>query len=266
MTVPTSRSLPDPVAAAIESWVGHHDRLAPGVVEGLYVVGSVALDDWTPRSDIDVVAFISDPTDPDTVTALEAAHVAYRSEGGHPTVDGPFLSWADVASPPTSLQRPWSLDGEFRFDAECFELNPVVWYTLAEYGVAVRGPATTDLGVACDEADRRAWVRDNVDTYWRTVREEVAGVLAADPDRQEFSADMVEWCVLGVARIWLTAETGGVVSKTEAGAWAARRLPDHADVFATAAAVRAGDAGATVGRDTVEAVVDAMGAMIDAIV
>lgn len=263
---PSSRSLPVPVAAAVEAWLGHHDRLAPGAVEGLFLVGSVALGDWTPRSDIDVVAFVADPTDADTVAALGAAHEAYRAEGGRPTVDGPFLSWADVTSPPTSVQRAWTLDGEFRFDAECFEINPVVWFTLAEHGVAVRGPTPGELGVAVDDAARRDWVRANVDTYWRSVRSEVAEILAADPDRTEFGGSTVEWCALGVARMWFTAETGGVVSKNAAGAWAAVRLPHHAELFAVAAEVRAGASGQVVDRATVEQLVDAMGEMIDTIV
>ncbi len=257
---------PATVVEAIDDWLAHHDRVAPGVVEGLYLVGSVALGDWTQRSDIDVVAFVADPTDVDTVAALEAAHETYRSDGDRPTVDGPFLSWADVASPPTSVQRAWTLDGEFRFDAECFEINPVVWFTLAEHGIAVRGPAPGELGVAVDDAARRDWVRANVDTYWRSVRGEIAEILAADPDRVEFGGGTVEWCALGVARMWFTAETGGVLSKNAAGEWAAARLPQHADLFAVASEARSDEDGRVVGRATIEQLVDAMGQVISSVV
>lgn len=262
----TPPSLPAPVEAAVEAWLGHHDRLAPGVVEGLYLVGSVALGDWTPRSDIDIIAFVADPTDADVVERLDAAHEAYRRDGDGPTVDGPFLSWADVASPPMSVQRAWTLDGEFRFDAECFETNPVVWLTLAEYAVVVRGPSPASLDVRLDASDRRAWVRENVDTYWRSVRGEISEILAADPDRTEFGGGTVEWCALGIARMWFTAETGDVTSKNAAGAWAAARLPQHADLFAVASEVRSGAADRMVDRAAIESLVDAMGTMIDAIV
>lgn len=266
MADPTPSPLPAPVAAAVDAWLGHYDRLAPGVVEGIYLVGSVALGDWTPRSDIDIIAVVADPTDADVVDRLEAAHDAYRADDGRPTVDGPFLSWADVASPPLSVQRAWTLDGQFRFDAECFETNPVVWFTLAEHGVAVRGPAPASLDVAIDDADRRDWVVANVDTYWRSVRDEIAEILAADPDRTEFGGGTVEWCALGVARMWFTAETGDVASKNAAGAWAAARLPQRADLFAVASEVRSGAADRMVDRSTVESLVDAMGDLIDAIV
>lgn len=35
--------LPDPVHQAIEVWLRQHDRQAPGLVEGLYLVGSAVL-------------------------------------------------------------------------------------------------------------------------------------------------------------------------------------------------------------------------------
>ena len=261
----TPSPLPAPVTATVESWLGHHDRLAPGVVEGLYLVGSVALDDWTPSSDVDVVAFVADPTDAEVVERLEAAHQAYRSEAGLPTVDGPFLSWSDVTTPPLASQRPWSLDGLFRFDGDCFEINPITWFTLAQHGIAVRGPSPGLLDVHLDAADRRAWVGENVDTYWRSVRDEIAHILAADAGRTEFDGGTLEWCALGVARMWFSAETGGVASKQAAGEWAAQRLPEHASVLADAIAVRSGR-GVTVDRATIEALVDAMGSMIDRIV
>jgi hypothetical protein len=264
--MPQQSSVPVPVEEAVEAWLGHHDGLAPGVVEGLYLVGSVALGDWTSHSDVDIVAFTADPTDAYVVAGLEAAHLAYRDEAGRPTVDGPFLSWADVGSPPLAAQRAWSLDGEFRFDGECFEINPVTWYTLAEHGVTVRGPAPDSIDVYVDDTDRRMFVRENVDTYWRGVRDEIAGVLEQAPDRQEFGADWVEWCVLGVARMWFTAATGGVASKRDAGEWAVGRLPTSADVFDLAARIRAGSGPEAVDRTAVVATVAVMDAMIAAIV
>ena len=58
--------LPVPVAEALSVWIDSHDDAAPGLIEGLYVVGSVALGDWTPYSDIEIVAaVVADPSDPD---------------------------------------------------------------------------------------------------------------------------------------------------------------------------------------------------------
>ena len=265
----TVSQLPEPVAEALGVWLDEHDRLAPGELEGLYVVGSVALADWRPGSDIDIVAFVADPTDAQTVANLEAAHGSYGDRHGRPTIDGPFLSWADVGSSPLAVQRAWSIDGEFRFDGECFEINPVTWYTLAEYGIAVRGPVAQALDVFVDDTDRRTWVRENVDTYWRNARDEIMVALERAPDREEFRSDTVEWCVLGLARMWFTATTGGVLSKRDAGEWARGRSPvpgasiDH--VLELAVRIRTGSGPAQVDRATVVATVEAMDAMISAI-
>src|SRR5690606_17712544 len=130
----------------------------------------------------------------DDAGALRVAHEAALADL-NVSIDGPRLAWGDVSVSPHPLHRPWTLDGEFHHDAECFEINPITWYTLAEYGVTVRGEPPSQLGVATDADDRRRFVRDNVATYWRSVGEQLAAALA-DPNRIEFAAESVEWCAL----------------------------------------------------------------------
>ena len=247
--------VPEPVRVAVDAWLASHDEVAPGEVEGLYVVGSVALADWRPASDIDIVAFVADPTDADVVDRLRVAHDSYRGEAGRPLVDGPYLSWADVGSPPLAAQRPWTLDGEFRFDGECFEINPVTWFTLATSGIVFRGPPASALGVVLDARDRRTWVRENVDTYWRGVLGQVESALGVDATLDAFDPAVHEWCALGIARMAYTFERGDVTSKTGAGEWLIDRRPVHAAVLREAIAIRQGAGPDTVGRESVGAVV-----------
>jgi len=122
--------------------------------------------------------------------------------------------------------REHLLDGEFHLDGESFEINPVTWYTLAEYGIAMRGPAPQRVGVHVDDAERRTWVRENLDTYWRSVGTRLDAALADDDRADGFDGAVLEWTVLGVARMLFTYETGDVASKTAAGEWAAIRGPD----------------------------------------
>lgn len=222
----TGRMLPDEARAALDRWLAVHDEVAPDLIEGLYVVGSLALDDWQPRSDIDIVAFTADPaTDADAVL-LRDAHVQATAELGR-SVDGPRLAWGDVTVAPISLHRPWSLDGDFRHDGDCFEINPVTWYTLAVHGVAVRGPEPSTLGVVTDVDDRRMFVRDNVGTYWQQVARTVSAA-ADDPERSQFDAEVTEWCVLGIARMFATYRTGRVLSKSAAGEYLVSEAPEYA--------------------------------------
>jgi hypothetical protein len=218
-------------------WLHAHDDVAPGVIEGLYVVGSVALDDWTPHSDIDVVAVVADPSDPDLFGQLAAGQALVGERLAVP-VDGPYVAWGDLVVPATSVQRPWVLDGVYHVDGESFEINPVTWYTLARYGIAVRGEDPTELGVAVDAGERRSFVRENLDTYWRGVGRRLAAAIEADPTSQTADGAVLEWIALGVARMLYTWETGDVTSKSAAGLWATNRAPDFADMLLAAVQLR----------------------------
>ncbi len=267
----TAADVPAPVLDALAIWLDAHDRVAPGLIEGLYVIGSVALADWHPGSDVDIVAITADPATPEDADALESAHDAAGAElAGATTVDGPILAWGDLSVPPMPMMRPWSLDGDFHFDGDCFEIHPVTWLTLARHGIAARGPVVRDLDVAVDADEVRSFVRQNVAGYWRGVAGQVAGVLEAEPDRSEFPAEMTTWCCLGIARMLFTFETGDVASKTAAGDWCIERLPVHEPVLRHAIAIRAGATGragpALDDRPTVEATRDLLDHVVRLIV
>jgi predicted nucleotidyltransferase len=230
--------LPVPVAEALAAWIDAHDEVAPGLIEGLYLVGSVALDDWTPHSDIDIVAVVADPSDPDLFDNLADAN-ALVSERVSIAIDGPYVAWGDLVVPPMAVQRPWVLDGGYHVDGESFEINPITWYTLAAYGIALRGDPPDRIGVHVDSAERRRWVRENLESYWRGVGERLAAALDADQSSDAADGAVLEWVALGVARMLYTWETGDVASKSAAGAWAAGRAPDFADMLLTAVNLRA---------------------------
>ncbi len=69
------------VATALGTYLEIVDSTAPGMLEGLYVVGSYALDDWHEgRSDIDIVAVLAEPaTDDDFRTLTHRARAARRA-------------------------------------------------------------------------------------------------------------------------------------------------------------------------------------------
>lgn len=205
------------VGTALSAYLDAVDSCAPGLVEGLYVVGSYALGDWHDgHSDIDIVAVTADPATDEDAAMLVTAHAVLTERQPAPFVDGPYVAWGDLVAPPMSLHRPWSLDGSLRHDGECFELNPVTWYVLATYGVSVRGPSADELGVFLDHADRVRFVVDNLAGYWIGVADQIETACAFDPDRTA-EASTLEWCALGPLRLLYTASTGDVVSKLEAG-------------------------------------------------
>lgn len=219
----------------VESYLSAVDAAAPGLIEGVYLVGSAALGDWHPTSsDVDIVAVTAEPCTDDDGRALVAAHAALAADRPTPHVDGPYVAWADLTiEPATGLHRPWALEGELHHDGECFEINPITWYVLARHGIPVRGPATDRLGIAVDQVTRVRFVVDNLQTYWRRVAEQVAATLDStsettdtghDPAR--WTGESLVWCTLGPLRLHFTARSGELTSKSGAGRHGLAVLPD----------------------------------------
>ncbi|MBI4884897.1 MAG: nucleotidyltransferase domain-containing protein [Actinobacteria bacterium] len=206
------------VEAVLATYLEVVDSVAPGLVEGLYVVGSYALNDWVDgASDIDIVAVTAEPATDDDFELLRSAHAKLSDRQPKPDIDGPYLAWGDLLiEPATGLHRPWKLGDELHHDGDCFEINPVLWFSLAKYGIAVRGPDPRILGIPTDTEARIRWVVGNLQTYWSAVARQVDDACrGAEPATFETAAFV--WCVLGSLRLHYTAFTGDVTSKRGAG-------------------------------------------------
>jgi hypothetical protein len=226
---------------AVSTYLDIVDSVAPGLVEGLYIVGSVALDDWVDgASDVDVVVVTAEPCTDDDVGSLRTVHALLTEQLPRPFIDGPYLAWGDlVVEPGTGLHRPWTLNGQLHHDGDCFEINPITWYTLATRGVLARGPAISRLGIPTDVEARVRFVTDNIQAYWASVADDVARACEHDP-RARFDAASFVWCALGALRQHYTAFTGDVVSKRGAGEYGLQVAPvEHHDALRAALAFRA---------------------------
>ena len=223
------------------------DSVAPGLVEGLYVVGSYALDDWVEgTSDIDVVIVSAEPATDEDYGSLRTVHALLQESQPLPPIDGPYLAWGDlVVEPGTGLHRPWTLDGELHHDGDCFEINPITWYTLATRGVTVRGPAAQRLDVPVDTEARIRFVVGNLQGYWAEVANNVAAACER-PVPPTLDTAMFVWCALGALRLHYTAFTGDVTSKRGAGEYGLQVAPEpfHDSLRAALAIRAAGNHGA----------------------
>lgn len=208
------------VRAVADRYLALVDEAAPGLVKGLYLVGSVALDDFRPgSSDIDFVAVVGAPPGPDAAAALRTAHRRLSRSSRRPYFDGLYVTWDELARDPAGA-LPGPSVHEHRFTPrERHERHPVTWHTLAEHGVAVRGPDRTDLAVWTDRDRLTAWTLENLNDYWRgwPARAGIVGL----------SAWGTCWSVLGVSRIDHTLRTGAITSKHRAGLHALANFPER---------------------------------------
>jgi hypothetical protein len=204
----------DPVAnAAVQSYLEDIDSAAPGLVEDVYLTGSVALGDFRPGiSDVDLVAVWATSAGEAQLGALSELH-----RPSTPQVDVVYLSRENLRSDPRQLSPAHSLQGVFHRDG-AFSANPVTWRELQTRSFAVRGPSLEPENVWFDAGALRRWNVDNLDQYWRR---QVDAWRQADPTeelvRHEYG---LQWLVLGVPRLHYTIATLQVASKTMAGRYA----------------------------------------------
>lgn len=205
--------VPAPAAAAIHEYLRQVDTAVPGLVDALYVTGSIALDDYrTDISDVDLVAVCAEPPSDAALDALTALH-----RPATPSVDVVYLSPGDLRRDPTTLSPPDSLLGELRRSGG-FEANPVVWRVLATRAIPVRGPALSIDDVWYDPDALVRWNLRNLDSYWMARIDEWRRV---DPIEARIRHESgLQWLVLGVARLHHTIATHDVTSKTGAGRYA----------------------------------------------
>jgi len=199
------------------------DEALPERIEGLYLVGSVALADFHPdRSDIGFVAVTADRLGDDDLDALEDGHDRLADQVRRPWFSGVYVTWDGLASDPRALDDvPAHHEGRFRRTGG-FDANPVQWLTLRTHPMAVRGTDEPEVWTEPDAV--RDWTLANLDTYWEPwvarQRKLVRGTMM-------LSDWAVGWGVLGVPRLHYTLATGKVASKTEAGEYALSTFEDR---------------------------------------
>ncbi len=216
----------------------------PGAVRGVYLVGSVALGDHRPGiSDIDTLT-VTERTldDSDAEAALRAVHGCLAPDLVGVCYDTTYIpvDWLADA-PDAGAVTPFSLDGELHVHEAAFQVSPPTWLELAG-GVAVSGPAPSDLDIADVSEPLREWTIQNLKTYWDDSATRMRQVLVERPAGQEAKADVVVWHALGAPRLHATLATNQIISKTDAGEYAADLWPEFADLAFRSMAWRAGEA------------------------
>ncbi|WP_327590231.1 DUF4111 domain-containing protein [Nonomuraea sp. NBC_00507] len=206
------------IDAIVETYLSVADAAAPGLIEGLYLEGSAALDDYRPAtSDVDFVAVTAAGP---PIETLERIHT---SLGAHP-FEGVYVTWDDLRRNPLDLgARPQAHAGKLNPQGG---LNPVTWHTLARHGVTCRGPKAGELDIWTDPAVLAAWTDANLDRYWRRLVTR-ASHLFSPWGLASLGPYATVWIVTGVSRLHYTLATGELTSKTGAARHARKTFPER---------------------------------------
>ena len=223
MNSPNQFRLPSEVLATMSAYARLVDERLPGRFRGLYLAGSVALDDYRPeRSDIDFVAVSDTALQPSELETLRQVHTELRRTMPRPELDGIYLTWPALNAAPVGLSVPYCLRGRFEASGD-FAVNPVTWCILHGHPLALRGPAKPV--VHHDDQTLREWCREWLQSYWGSY---VRSARRFGLDRfYSLSREVTVWGILGVARPHATIRTGEMLSKTAAGAYALDVFPSR---------------------------------------
>jgi Domain of unknown function (DUF4111)/Nucleotidyltransferase domain len=213
----------------VDDYLTQVDAELPGLVEGLYLVGSVALGDFKPRtSDIDFIAVTAQPPDSLAVNGLRRIHHRLRVRQPRPHFDGSYVTWSDLSRDPEGVvPAARAHEGRLHRARPGRVETPVTWHTLARHGVPCRGLVPAKLDVFLDRARLTAWTLRNLDEYWQQYwlrrahrRLSLHRLFALTP-----SAAL--WLVTGVSRMHCTALTGDIISKEAAAHYALATFPER---------------------------------------
>lgn len=188
------------------------DDAAPGLVEGLYLHGSLGFGEWYDgRSDIDYVAVLA-RRPAEVVDTLRDVHARIAEMFPRPPFDGFHLTWGDLARPSYDCPDVPCTQAGYLHEEARLDVHPVTWHELARHGVTVRGPELEKVDIWTDEAVLRKYTHDNLRSYWL----EQAEALRRFP-AEAGKSDIVAWFVLGASRLHHLLARGALTSKMGAG-------------------------------------------------
>lgn len=213
--------------AVVEDITRSHLRLLedalPGRAQGLYITGSVALDDFhPPHSDIDAVVVLDAPLeDPDPLRTI------HKQLPAQPAYDVFYLTRSQLGEPPVDgLMAPFTMHGLFDDGLGGAPVSPVLWAELARHAIAVR--EAPGLAVLDDHEALRAHTADNLQSYWKPWLEDAAEHLEAGRVTAAETELATTWPLFGVPRLHALLATGRIISKSETARYAAESFPGYA--------------------------------------
>lgn len=223
--------LPEVVDRICASFVHALNESAEGLLEGLYLRGSLAWGEFFDDSDIDFTAMLSRRPGPDDLAALEAAHAQVGHEVEHVSLQGHHVLLDDLRRAPDQCPEvPCATSGSL-VPASRLDVNPWSWAELARHGVRVVGRDPRALGIHDDPLALRDFAAATMAGQWARMAKDLRlrWMVAGHQDRA------VRWCTLGAAQVHHQLATGALTSSSGAGRYVLAELDESFHRIATEA-------------------------------
>ncbi|MBE1443112.1 putative nucleotidyltransferase [Paenibacillus sp. OAS669] len=191
----------------------------PGQVYGVYLYGSTALGHHNPRrSDIDFFTVLCS-LNQHTLPRIQAVHERLLMENDLANkLEGEYSLLSHI--PKERRQKWYRYTSMGMFEWEDMD-NHITWYQLKHHGMTVWGPDVSALAIEADWKDLRDITRRNLEGYWAKQANRKPETI--DPAHVD---EAVEFGVLSLCRMYISLETGEMVTKERGGEMMLTRLPD----------------------------------------
>ena len=211
-----------PLPTAIHTYLDLFDAELPGLLDALYITGSLSFGDWQARrSDVDFVAVLDRELSNRERSRVAGVHRRLSRACPRPPLEGVYVTWEQLGQAPAELPGLPTVRVEQRGLHE-LPSDPVIWLNLKQSGVRVRGPARTSLPLTEDPPSLRDWMLAHLTGYWTNWLD-----AAHRPTRIAAStlrSEGLVWSISGTARGLYTLATGALASKTDALAFVRERV------------------------------------------
>jgi len=209
-------NLPNPSNEILRLYTQSIKSKFPGIITGLFITGSIALNDFCPsKSDIDFIAISDEQLSAIHIKALSEIHVSIQRKYPTNKMDGYYLTWNELGKKSEEISNlPSIIDGKMSMKRR-FPLDELYWLELEKYSIKIFG--ARNIQSISDSTKVIEVLANNINSYWLIWMKKHQGLLGIQPLLLLFFPRLTEWSVLGVSRQFYTLKTNKITSKTEAG-------------------------------------------------
>ena len=216
-------TLPPFVDDVITSYFTGVSEIDAANVEGIYLIGSLALNDYhIGKSDIDFMTVLKERPSLGVVTSFGRLHADIEKQFRHAKMDGFYITQNGMRE--GQLWYPSFHEGKL-IHARKFEPPRQIILELVENSIPIYGPQASELGFELTTSQVNSDLHSNLNYYWKNwVNDHRFPKMKFW--KLYFTSTLSEWGVLGVARQLYTFETGKIASKIDAGKYLLLRAPE----------------------------------------
>lgn len=211
--------VPPALQPILATYLALTNQAIPGLLEGFYLHGSVALGAFTPgKSDVDFIAVTSRRCSAADIQALQIVHQTVAQQHPKIPLEGGYLRWGDLGGTEATIPPHAHIHDGVVYASGHHDINDVTWWVLKHHGIAILGLPPAELEIPVDWDALIGAMYENVNSYWARFTTDPRRILWLYAD---FG---VEWTVLGTLRQFYSFRESDITSKIGAGRYALQHL------------------------------------------